>query len=121
MTTREEHQRRLITRLRRVEGQIRGVQGMIGNGAACEDIAQQLAAARRALDRSCHDASIRTLAEALTAPVSTLAPDPRCAGAARYVRNILGLCARLGVGTRRTARNMLVHDKGRHGMDMTAG
>src|SRR3546814_7022635 len=55
MTTREEHQRRLITRLRRVEGQIRGVQGMIGNGAACEDIAQQLAAARRALDRSFYE------------------------------------------------------------------
>lgn len=55
MTTREEHQRRLISRLRRVEGQIRGVQGMIGSGADCEDIAQQLAAARRALDRSFYE------------------------------------------------------------------
>lgn len=55
MNTREEHQRRLISRLRRVEGQIRGVQGMIGSGADCEDIAQQLAAARRALDRSFYE------------------------------------------------------------------
>jgi DNA-binding FrmR family transcriptional regulator len=55
MDTRESRQRQLISRLRRVEGQIRGVQGMIGNGAACEQVAQQLAAARRALDRSFYE------------------------------------------------------------------
>lgn len=55
MTSKEEHQRSLIARLRRVEGQIRGVQGMIEKGESCEAVAQQLAAARRALDRSFYE------------------------------------------------------------------
>lgn len=52
MSSKEEHQRALIARLRRVEGQIRGIQGMIEKGSGCEAVAQQLAAARKALDRS---------------------------------------------------------------------
>lgn len=54
MTTREDHQRQLILRLRRIEGQIRGIQGMIGEAEDCERIAQQLCAARRALDKAFH-------------------------------------------------------------------
>ncbi len=46
------HRRQLINRLRRVEGQIRGIQQMVDNGSDCTKIAQQLAAARKALDRS---------------------------------------------------------------------
>jgi DNA-binding FrmR family transcriptional regulator len=42
----------LIVRLRRVEGQLRAVQRMIEEGNDCEPIAQQLAAARKALDRT---------------------------------------------------------------------
>mgnify|MGYP000951456113 CR=1 FL=1 len=49
---REQHKRSLINRLRRVEGQLRGIQGMIEKEATCEDLAQQVAAARRALDRT---------------------------------------------------------------------
>lgn len=41
----------LLTRLRRVEGQIRGIQRMLEDGRGCEDILTQLAAARSALDR----------------------------------------------------------------------
>lgn len=48
----EEHKRALIMRLRRVEGQIRGVQQLIENEAPCESIAQQLSAARNALDKA---------------------------------------------------------------------
>jgi len=44
--------RSLIVRLRRVEGQIRGIQAMIESGADCEQVAQQMAAARKALDRA---------------------------------------------------------------------
>lgn len=55
MNSKEEHQRSLIARLRRIEGQIRGIQGMIEKDAKCEDVAQQLAAARRALDRSFYE------------------------------------------------------------------
>ena len=42
----------LILRLKRVEGQLRGIQQLIENAADCEDIAHQLHAARRALDKS---------------------------------------------------------------------
>lgn len=38
-------------RLRRLEGQIRGVQRMIDEGKDCEDVVTQLAAAKAALDR----------------------------------------------------------------------
>ena len=39
-------------RLRRVEGQIRGIQRMIEDGRDCEDIITQLMAARAALDKA---------------------------------------------------------------------
>ncbi|HEX9390521.1 MAG TPA: metal-sensing transcriptional repressor [Usitatibacteraceae bacterium] len=42
----------LIMRLRRVEGQLRGVQKLIDEEADCEKIAQQLAASRKALDKT---------------------------------------------------------------------
>jgi CsoR family transcriptional regulator, copper-sensing transcriptional repressor len=42
----------LCARLARVEGQLRGVQRLIDTEADCEAIAQQLAAARKALDKS---------------------------------------------------------------------
>jgi len=42
----------LCARLARVEGQLRGVQRLIDEEADCEAIAQQLAAARKALDKS---------------------------------------------------------------------
>lgn len=54
MSSREEHQRQLVLRLRRIEGQIRGIQGMISEADDCERIAQQLCAARRALDKTFH-------------------------------------------------------------------
>jgi DNA-binding FrmR family transcriptional regulator len=42
----------LIVRLRRVEGQLRGIQKLIDDEADCEKIAQQLAASRKALDKT---------------------------------------------------------------------
>jgi len=39
-------------RLKRVEGQLRGIQAMIEKGAECEQVTQQLSAARRALDKA---------------------------------------------------------------------
>lgn len=41
----------VINRLRRVEGQARGLQRMIEDGRSCEDIFTQLAATKAALDR----------------------------------------------------------------------
>ena len=48
-TVRAEDRDRLLARLARVEGQLRGVQRMIREGSPCESVAQQLAAARGGL------------------------------------------------------------------------
>lgn len=40
----------LIARLRRVEGQVRGIQRMVTEGARCSDVLTQFAATRAALD-----------------------------------------------------------------------
>ena len=48
----ETHKKELIHRLRRVEGQLRGIQAMIEKGSECEAITQQLSASRRALDKA---------------------------------------------------------------------
>ena len=52
--TQDEDKRALILRLKRVEGQLRGVQQLIANEASCESVAQQMSAARRALDKAFH-------------------------------------------------------------------
>lgn len=59
---------RVLARLRRAEGQVRGVAAMVEREADCEQVAQQLAAVRKALDRVFYEvmacATRRTLAEA---------------------------------------------------------
>jgi CsoR family transcriptional regulator, copper-sensing transcriptional repressor len=45
----EEMQQNILSRLRKVEGQIRGLQGMVNNGKECEQILTQLRAAQSAL------------------------------------------------------------------------
>jgi DNA-binding FrmR family transcriptional regulator len=42
-------------RLARAEGQVRAIRRMIAAGESCEDIALQLAAARKALDRAFYE------------------------------------------------------------------
>ena len=42
----------IIKRLRRVEGQIRGIQAMVEDGRECNDTLTQFAAANRALSRA---------------------------------------------------------------------
>ena len=41
----------VLKRLRRLEGQIRGIQRLVDEGAECRDIVTQLTAAKGALDR----------------------------------------------------------------------
>ena len=48
----EKHKHDLVMRLKRVEGQVRGIQAMIEADEDCEKIAQQLSAGRRALDKA---------------------------------------------------------------------
>ncbi len=47
-----EQKRALMMRLKRVEGQLRGIQRLIETDADCEKIAQQLSASRKALDKT---------------------------------------------------------------------
>lgn len=47
-----EKKKAMCSRLARVEGQLRGVQRLIDEEQSCEKIAQQLSAARKALDKS---------------------------------------------------------------------
>ena len=51
-TMSEADMRALTSRLRRAEGQVRAVARLIEEGERCETVAQQLTAARRALDRA---------------------------------------------------------------------
>lgn len=53
-----------VKRLRRIEGQIRGLQRMIEEGSECRDIVTQLSAARAALDR----VGFKLMASALACP-----------------------------------------------------
>ncbi len=50
-----EAKKAMDARLARIEGQIRGVRRMIDEHETCESIAQQLAAARKALDRAFYE------------------------------------------------------------------
>ena len=50
-----ESKKSMDARLARIEGQVRAVRRMISDDEACEAIAQQLSAARRALDRAFYE------------------------------------------------------------------
>lgn len=54
-TVQRPHQKEVMHRLRRVEGQIRGVLAMMEQEQPCDAIAQQLSAARKALDRAFYE------------------------------------------------------------------
>jgi DNA-binding FrmR family transcriptional regulator len=51
----EAHRRKVVTRLARIEGQVRGIQSMITDNCSCEQVALQLTAARRALDKAFYE------------------------------------------------------------------
>jgi CsoR family transcriptional regulator, copper-sensing transcriptional repressor len=80
--TNESDKRALILRLKRVEGQLRGVQQLIEKDAPCESVAQQLSAARRALDKAFHE-MVGCLIE------SKLGEDGKASSEAAEVREIL--------------------------------
>lgn len=51
----QDDRKKVATRLARIEGQLRGIQALIASGADCEDVAMQMTAARRALDRAFYE------------------------------------------------------------------
>ncbi|HEY3298967.1 MAG TPA: metal-sensitive transcriptional regulator [Armatimonadota bacterium] len=52
MTDREKTRQDLLTRLRRIEGQVRGLQRMIEEDEDCSSVITQLTAVRGALDKT---------------------------------------------------------------------
>ena len=51
MQIEEEVIAELRTRLRRIEGQVRGIQAMLDDGRECRDVVTQIAAATKALEQ----------------------------------------------------------------------
>ncbi len=56
-----EDKRELAARLARIEGQLRGIREMIEREESCELVAQQLAAAREALNKAFSEMIARTV------------------------------------------------------------
>lgn len=85
----ESHKKELILRLKRVEGQLRGIQAMIEEGRDCEKVAQQLSASRRALDK----AFFNVLACAIQAEPEAAGGKP---GVEKRLKSAAELLARFG-------------------------
>ncbi len=62
---RAEHQKDVINRLRRIEGQVRGLVEMIHEGRSCEDVSLQMSAARKAMDKAFYRMMACTMIEAI--------------------------------------------------------
>ncbi|MBI1943215.1 MAG: metal-sensing transcriptional repressor [Betaproteobacteria bacterium] len=86
----KRHKKELVLRLKRVEGQLRGIQAMIEKDADCERVTQQLSAARRALDK----AFFQVLACALQAAPQE--PGARKAASGERIAQAAELLARYG-------------------------
>jgi DNA-binding FrmR family transcriptional regulator len=49
---RESERRNIVNRLKRLEGQVRGLQSMIESGKSCDDVLTQVMAAKSALNQA---------------------------------------------------------------------
>ncbi|HQS31959.1 metal-sensitive transcriptional regulator [Polaromonas sp.] len=80
---RVEHENDVINRLRRIEGQVRGLVDMIQSGRSCEDVALQMSAARKAMDKTFYRMMTCSLMEAVNKTETssqTIADVERAAG-----------------------------------------
>lgn len=62
---RQEHQKDMINRLRRIEGQVRGLVDMIESGRSCEEVATQMSATRKAMEKAFYRMMTCSLIEAV--------------------------------------------------------
>jgi DNA-binding FrmR family transcriptional regulator len=62
---RQEHQKDMVNRLRRIEGQVRGIVDMIEKDRSCEDVATQMSAVRKAMDKAFYRMMTCSLIEAV--------------------------------------------------------
>ena len=64
---RNDSQRDVVNRLKRIEGQVRGLIDMVQADRSCEDVAQQMAAARKAMDKAFYRMMACAMLEAVSA------------------------------------------------------
>ncbi|HET9577912.1 MAG TPA: metal-sensitive transcriptional regulator [Usitatibacter sp.] len=83
--------RDLVMRLKRIEGQLRGIQAMIESSEDCEKIIQQVSASRRALDK----VFFNVLACAVRSDPAA-EPGGKNAAADRKIRQAAELLAKFG-------------------------
>lgn len=76
----------LLARLRRVEGQVRGLQRMLEEGRDCAEVVQQLAATRSALDRVAMDLVVAGLEQCVRLELDG---KPHAQAALRKLRNTM--------------------------------
>lgn len=62
---RADHQKDVVNRLKRIEGQVRGLVDMIQAGRPCEDVALQMSATRKAMDKAFYRMMACSLIEAV--------------------------------------------------------
>lgn len=62
---RQEHQKDMVNRLRRIEGQVRGLVDMIEGGRSCEEVATQMSATRKAMEKAFYRMMTCSLIEAV--------------------------------------------------------
>jgi DNA-binding FrmR family transcriptional regulator len=62
---RQEHQKDMVNRLRRIEGQVRGLVDMIEGGRSCEEVATQMSASRKAMEKAFYRMMTCSLIEAV--------------------------------------------------------
>jgi DNA-binding FrmR family transcriptional regulator len=62
---RGEHETDMVNRLRRIEGQVRGLVDMIQSGRSCEEVATQMSATRKAMDKAFYRMMTCSLIEAV--------------------------------------------------------
>ena len=77
------HKQQLQTRLRRIEGQVRGVARMIDEDKYCVDVVTQVAAIQAALDKVSSGCSTATSAAASARRSSRAAATPRSTSCSR--------------------------------------
>ena len=62
---RADHEKDMVNRLRRIEGQVRGLVDMIQSGRSCEEVATQMSATRKAMDKAFYRMMTYSLIEAV--------------------------------------------------------
>ena len=66
----------ILNRLKRAEGQLRGIQRMIEEGEPCLQVATQMAAVRKALDSTCVHMTLCMIGEQLAGRLDGATADP---------------------------------------------